>query len=526
MSHRPTFANHLKCLGRTVFRDNRIDGMCLENTCQQLCILSMSLPPNGPLPKLFPTVSTRPPCPRFHLAPSQRSSPQAISHGFPSVSLLPKLSVHPVNASISLLPNRALPKLFPTVSPPLLHPLHPPCRRFRLAPSQQSSPQAISHSFPFVPSVHPVVAPVSLLPNKALPKLFPTASRPSTHLAAFQRGFPQAISHCFPSVHPVVASVSLLPNEALHKLFPTLSPPSALSSSISLLPAPSTLSSFPSRLPKGALPKLFPMHSCPSVHPVDASIWLLPNGALPKLFPTVSPPSISVHPVVASVSLLPSGPLPKLFPTLSRPSTLWTLPSRSFPTELSPSYFPRFPPPSTLSLFCIFFQRSSPQAISHGFLSVCLPSLVPSNPFPSLLFPLPPSPFPLHSFLARPALLSRSRSRWRKLNENPSIGDAFGKNEAPVWLQDAKCSRLCFMVSGSLEFLVHSLALLTISQLSSWPHHLAVGSLWINTSPRSVWSDPIPPEPKICPQSPRQPLSLSSQPRSPASSPPCKDDWP
>ena len=28
--HRPTFANHLKSLGRTVFRDNRIDGICVN----------------------------------------------------------------------------------------------------------------------------------------------------------------------------------------------------------------------------------------------------------------------------------------------------------------------------------------------------------------------------------------------------------------------------------------------------------------------------------------------------------------
>ena len=39
--------------------------------------------------------------------------------------------------------------------------------------------------------------------------------------------------------------------------------------------------------------------------------------------------------------------VPKLFPTVSRPSTLSSLPCRSFPSELSPSYFPQlsFRPP-------------------------------------------------------------------------------------------------------------------------------------------------------------------------------------
>ena len=94
-------------------------------------------------PTYFPRFSFRPPCRRFHLAPSQRSSPQAISHGFPSV--------HHIIASIS----------------------HgSPYRCFHLPPSQRSSPHAIiSHGFP---SVHHIVACISLLPNGALPMLFPT----------------------------------------------------------------------------------------------------------------------------------------------------------------------------------------------------------------------------------------------------------------------------------------------------------------------------------------------------------------
>ena len=45
-------------------------------------------------PSYFPRFPLRPPFRRFHLAPSQRSSPQAISHGFPSV--------HPLVTSVSL----------------------------------------------------------------------------------------------------------------------------------------------------------------------------------------------------------------------------------------------------------------------------------------------------------------------------------------------------------------------------------------------------------------------------------------
>ena len=125
------------------------------------------------LPKLFPAFPFRPPYRRFHLTSAQRSSSQAIPQGFPSV--------HGVHASVSLLPDGALPKLFVMVSPPstmssLLPmrispqaifprmPLRPHCRRFRLAPSQRSSPQAISHGFL---SVHPVVASLSLPPRQS-----------------------------------------------------------------------------------------------------------------------------------------------------------------------------------------------------------------------------------------------------------------------------------------------------------------------------------------------------------------------
>ena len=303
-------------------------------------LLSMRLPPNKALPKVFPTVShpstmstlpsrslpmqlspiyfprfpirprcprflptelspsIRPQCPRFRLPPSQQCSPPVISDGF--------LSVHDVHASVSLPANGALPKLFPTVhaSVSLPHtelspgyfprlPVRPPCRRFHLAPSQWSSPQAIT-----------VLA--STLPSRSLPmdlsKLFPTVSCPSTMSALPSRSLPTGLS---PSYFP-------------------------------RFPAP--------------LPKSFPMVSHPS---------MVSNGALPKLFPTVSRPS--------TMSTPPNGALP----WFSRPSTLSSLPSRSFTTELSPSYFPRFPVRPPYRRFHLApFQRSCPQAISHGFPSV------------------------------------------------------------------------------------------------------------------------------------------------------------
>ena len=215
-----------------------------------------------------------------YIAPSQQSSPRAISHGMSralptelspsaishsflsvldvhaSVSLLsngvvprlfPKVSVHHVHASVSPPPNAAFPRflirkrcprfrlassslpteLSPSYFPPF--PVRPPYRRFRVAPSQRNSPQAISHSFP---SVHPIVASVSLPHNGTLPKLFPTVSRPSTLSSLPCRSLPKELSpsYFFPSVHPVVASVSLPPDEALPELFPTDSGPSTLSS--------------------------------------------------------------------------------------------------------------------------------------------------------------------------------------------------------------------------------------------------------------------------------------------------------
>ena len=246
--------------------------------------------------------------------------------------------------------------------------------------SLPSSPQAISHGFTSVhahamstlpsrsptelfPSYFPrfhirprtcnVHASVSL-PNGALPKLFPTVSHPSTHMQcprfrlAPQRSSSQAISHGFTSVHA------------------------------------HAMSTLPSRSPTELFPSYFPrFHIRPRTCNVHASVSL-PNGALPKLFPTVSHPSTHMQ-----------CPRFRLAPVDAH--AMSTLPSRS-PTELFPSYFPRFhirprtcnvhasvSPPLThmqCPRFRLAPQRSSSQAISHGFTSVHAHAMstLPSRP--------------------------------------------------------------------------------------------------------------------------------------------------
>ena len=84
----------------------------------------VSLLPTGALPKLFPTVSlpsTLSSLPYRSFPPAHRSSPQAISHGFPSVHpvYFPRFPLRPPNRCFHPFPpNGALPKLFHTVSLP------------------------------------------------------------------------------------------------------------------------------------------------------------------------------------------------------------------------------------------------------------------------------------------------------------------------------------------------------------------------------------------------------------------------
>ena len=257
----------------------------------------------------------------------------------------------------------------------------------------------MSHGFY---SVHPVVASILLLPNGAFPKLFPffsfRAPMSSPPSRSFPRTFPRAISHGFPSVHPVVASISLRPHGAVHlvvasiSLLPmqrsslqAISPPSTLSSlpsrsfpcngALQAISPPSTLSSLPSRsFPTELSPSYFP---CFPLRPPCRRFCLAPSQRSyrsPSYFPR-SP-------------VRPNGALPKVFPTVSRPSTLSSLPYRSFPTELSPSYFLRFPlrPPCRRSHLAPSRRTSSQAIISHGFPPSNLSSL-PSRSLPTVLSP-------------------------------------------------------------------------------------------------------------------------------------------
>ena len=435
------FAHHLTSLGRTVFQDNRIEAICPEkpvptasptklspSVCTPhtvfrhirrdnlswkpvrpaMCFLTILLPPNGALPKLFPTVSlpspnyfprfpVRPPFHRVRVAPSPRSSPQAISHGFPSV--------HPVVIPVSLLPTGALPKLFPTVSQAIYTvsssssmlsrslPAKLPPSYFHgflsvqhcLAPSEAF--RKLFARFPLRPACCLVPSPsylhgflsvqhaVSLPPSEALPKLFARFPvRPACCLAPSQRSSPRAIStvscpssmlsrslpaklsasylHGFQSVQHCLA-----PSEAFRKLFARF----PLRPACCLVPSPSYLHGFLS---------------------VQHAVSLPPSEALPKLF--------ARFPVRPACCLAPSQrSFPQAICTVSSPSSML---SHSLPAKLSTSYFHRFqsvqhavslPPSEALrKLFARFplrpacclapSQRSSPQAICTDSSVGCL----------------------------------------------------------------------------------------------------------------------------------------------------------
>ena len=167
MSHRPTFANHWKSWAHNFFGTIALMKFVLKTRANSSA--------------------------SQYVASSQRSSPQAISHGVPSVHPRRHSRIAPSHRSSSQAISHGFPSAF-----------RPPCRHSRIAPSHRSSPQAISHGFP---SVQPLVASASLRLNGALPKLY------------FPR-FPSTLS----------SPVSLLPTGALPKLFPTVSLPSTLSS--------------------------------------------------------------------------------------------------------------------------------------------------------------------------------------------------------------------------------------------------------------------------------------------------------
>ena len=316
----PNICKPLESLGRTIFRGNRIDEICPENRCQQLCFSVRPFLPTELSLSYFPRFPVCPPCRRSVVTP------------------------------VSLLPTATLPKLFtpvhrsfpPELSPSFFprFPFRPPCRHSRIAPSHRSSPQAISQSFP--------MSTFSSLPHRSFPpelapSYFPRfPHRPPSRrfrIAPSPRSSPQAISHGFSSVHPIVASVSLLPHGALPKLFPTVSLPSTLLS----LP----YRSFPMELPPSYFLR-FPFPPCYFYFP---RFPFRPPCRHSRIAPShrSSPQAISngfpfVHPVVAPASLLPTGALPICyflrFPLPPPNHCFHPFP----PNELPPSYFPRFPP--------------------------------------------------------------------------------------------------------------------------------------------------------------------------------------
>ena len=426
---------------------------------------ALSLPPSEAFRKLFARFPLRPAC---CLAPSQRSFPQAIctvsspssmlSRSFPaklSASYLHGfLSVH---HALSLPPSEAFGRLFARF------PLRPACC---LAPSQQSFPQAIStvsspssmlsRSFPaklsasYLHSFLSVQHAVSPPPGEAFRKLFPRFPlRPACCLAPSQRNSPQAIStfscpssmlsrslpaklsasyfHGFLSVQH---AVSLLPSEAFRKLFARfpLRPACCLAPSRRSFPQAISTVSCPSSMLSRSLPAKLSASYFHVFLSVQHAVSLPPREAFRKLFPRFPP-------VQHAVSLPSQRSFPQAICTLSfRPACC-----------LAPS------------------QRSSPQAICTVSSPSSIPSLPPS--LPSSLPPFLPSFLPsfLLSFLpiSDPSPSNTpSRSLATKcLNENPSIGDAFGKKHES--LQTSLCFSPWFTI------------VITITHLTSHGNSLA-----------------------------------------------------
>ena len=313
MSLCPAFRHRLTSLWHTFFGTIALMEFVLKNACQQFC--------------------------SFSLAPCQRSYACPMAQGLETLTALGR----------TVFRNNRIDEICPLPASEAMHVTSPNVCK----PLEKSW----AHNF---------LGTIALMKFVLKTRANSSASQ---YVASSQRSSPQAISYGFPSVHPLVASVSLLPNGALPKLFPQ-----AISHGF-----PSTLSSFPYR---SFPPELSPCY-------------------FPKLFPTVSLPStLSSFPYRSFPPELSPCYFPKLFPTVSLPSTLSSFPCRSFPPELSPSYFPRRPfrPPCHHSRIAPS-HRSSSLAISHGFLSAH-PVIISVSSLPYRSFPpeLSPSYFPQFPF--------------------------------------------------------------------------------------------------------------------------------
>ena len=367
----------LTSLGRTLFRNNRVDEICSEKPVPTALELA---------PSYFPRFH-RPRCPRFRHLPS-RSLPTELSRShFPRFPICPKCPrfrlapSHRSSPTVSTLPSRSLPmELSPSYFPPF--PVRPQCPRFRPAPSQRSY-------FPRFP-VRPWCPRFRLAPFQHDP-IRPRC--PRFHLAPLQQSSPQAISPCHvldPQFFKTIALMEIAPKNPRHPLciFASLPPNQGPPQAISTLHNPCTLVR---RSLQRSSPQSY-FHASHSIHPVSLPSVrrsrLAPcSGASPKLFLR-----FAVHP--CAPSSLPPAELPLSYFIHASQSIHAgpALPSRSLqrrsPEAIS-KLFPRFP--------------LRPRSCLPSFLSSFLPAFLP--PFLPVFFPLPSF---LRSFLARPALLSRS----------------------------------------------------------------------------------------------------------------------
>ena len=350
---------------------------------------AVSLPPSEALPKLFARFPVRPAC---CLAPSQRSSPQAIStvSSRPACCLAPSRRTSPQAISTVSSPSSMLSRSLPA----------------KLSTSYLHGFLSVQHAVSLPPSeAHPkLIARFPVPCQRSSPQAISTVSCPSSMLS---RSLPAKLSasyfHCFLSVQH---AVSLPPSEAFRKLFARFPIRRACCLAPSQRSSPQAICtvSYPSSMLSRSLPaKLSPsyLHGFLSV---QHAVSLPPSEAFRKLFPR--------FPVRPACCLAPSlqRNSPQAICTVSSPSSTVSLP----PSEAFCKLFAWFPVRPACCLAPS--QRSSPQAICtvscpssmlsrsllaklspsyfHGFLSVQhAVSLPPSEDLPKLFprFPLRPA---------------------------------------------------------------------------------------------------------------------------------------
>ena len=315
---------------------------------------AVSLPPSEAPHKLFPRFPVRPAC---CLAPSQRSSPQAISTAScPSSMLSRSLSANlsanylhgflSVQHAVSLPPSEAFRKLFARF------PIRPACC---LAPSQRSSPQAICT----------VSCPSSMLSRSLPAKLSASYFHGFLPSSMLSRSLPAKLSASYLHGFLSVQHAALLPpSEALPKLFARFPVGSACCLAPSQRSPPQAICtvSCPSSMLSRSLPaKLSPsyLHGFQSA---QHAVSLPPSEGFPKLFPP--------FPVRPACCLDPSQrSFPQAICTVSSPSSML---SRSLPAKLSANYLHGFL--SVQLAVSLSPSETLRKLFAHGFLSVQHPS--------------------------------------------------------------------------------------------------------------------------------------------------------